>query len=71
MAHLIFRLATVDDAPEVQRLIQAAFRADDTRADWVGDKVLASKFHISVDEVLVGISSSSCWCWRCCWCCWC
>ncbi|RSM10864.1 hypothetical protein CEP52_003344 [Fusarium oligoseptatum] len=57
MANLQFRIATPDDAPQLQQLIQAAFRAEDSRKDWVGDAELAANFCISVDEVLPKITS--------------
>ncbi|KAM0328504.1 hypothetical protein ACHAQA_004911 [Verticillium albo-atrum] len=54
---LQFSVAGPQDAGQLQLLIQSAFRAEDTRADWVGDMGLASSFHISVDEVLPVITS--------------
>lgn len=57
MANLQFRIATPDDAPQLQQLIQAAFRAEDSRKDWVGDAELAANFCISVDEILPKITS--------------
>lgn len=55
-----FRIATTDDAPQIQHLIQSAFRAEDTRARWIGSPELASQFHISVDEVLTSMSKPDC-----------
>lgn len=55
-----FRIATPDDAPQIQNLIQSAFRAEDTRARWTGSPELASQFHISVDEVLTSMSKPDC-----------
>ncbi|KAM0427935.1 hypothetical protein ACHAPT_007395 [Fusarium lateritium] len=57
MATLQFRIATPDDAPQLQQLIQAAFRAEDSRKDWVGDADLAANFCISVEEILPKITS--------------
>jgi ribosomal protein S18 acetylase RimI-like enzyme len=50
-ANLNFRVATLEDAPQLQGLIQSAFRAEDSRSDWTGDMGLASQFHISVKEI--------------------
>lgn len=57
MTNLQFRIATPDDAPQLQQLIQAAFRANDGRKDWVGDEELAASFCIGVDEILPKITS--------------
>lgn len=57
---LQFRLATPDDAPQIQNLIQSAFRAEDTRSRWTGSTELASQFHISVDEVLANMTKPDC-----------
>jgi ribosomal protein S18 acetylase RimI-like enzyme len=54
---LNFSIAGEQDAERLQQLIQSAFRAEDTRADWVGDMGLASSFHLSVDEVLPVINN--------------
>ncbi|KAJ5681659.1 acyl-CoA N-acyltransferase [Penicillium maclennaniae] len=48
---LNFRAATLEDAPQLQELVQNAFRAADSRSDWTGDMGLASQFHISVEEI--------------------
>ncbi|KAG6363869.1 hypothetical protein INS49_008972 [Diaporthe citri] len=53
---LQFRIATPDDAPQIQNLIQSAFRAEDTRDRWIGSPELASQFHIGADEVLASIT---------------
>ncbi|KAL1852093.1 hypothetical protein Daus18300_012305 [Diaporthe australafricana] len=57
---LQFRIATPDDAPQIQNLIQSAFRAEDTRENWIGSPELASQYHISVDEVLASITNPDC-----------
>lgn len=54
---LLFKVAAAQDAEEIRTLIQSAFRAEDSRADWVGDMGLASSFHLSIDEVLPIINS--------------
>lgn len=58
--NLNFRIATADDAPQIQALIQSAFRAEDTRANWTGSTELASQYHISVDEVLTSMAKPDC-----------
>ncbi|GAD96978.1 GNAT family acetyltransferase, putative [Paecilomyces variotii No. 5] len=54
---LQFRTATPDDAPQVQQLIQSAFRADDSRPDWTGHLELASNFRIELDEITANIAN--------------
>ncbi|KAF4447839.1 Acyl- N-acyltransferase [Fusarium albosuccineum] len=54
--NLEFRTATPDDAPQLQQLIQSAFRAEDSRKDWVGDADLAANFRLEVDEIMPGIT---------------
>lgn len=49
---LQFRLATKDDAEQIQSLVQSAFRTEDSRPDWTGHSELASSFWISVEEVM-------------------
>lgn len=55
-----FRLATPEDAPQIQNLIQSSFRTEDPRAGWTGSAQLASEFHISVDEVLANMHKPEC-----------
>lgn len=54
---LQFRIVCAEDAERIQQLIESAFQADDSRADWVGDMDLASNFHIGVDAILPFITS--------------
>ncbi|KAK1997851.1 acetyltransferase [Colletotrichum falcatum] len=54
---LNFRVATSEDAPQLQQLVQAAFRAEDSRADWTADMRLGRSFHYSVEEVLATINN--------------
>ncbi|KAF4979254.1 hypothetical protein FZEAL_4499 [Fusarium zealandicum] len=54
---LQFRIATLDDAAQIQQLIQAAFRAEDSRENWTGDMGLASGFSIGVEEITPGITN--------------
>lgn len=53
--NLQFRIATPDDAPQIQQLVQSAFRTQDSRPDWTGDTELASHFCIEVEEVMANI----------------
>ena len=55
--NLNFRIATLDDAPQVQQLIISAFRAHDTRQDWTGDMSLASNFSIPLEVISDQIST--------------
>ncbi|KAG8157543.1 hypothetical protein KVR01_012585 [Diaporthe batatas] len=57
---LQFRIATPDDAVQIQNLIQSSFRTEDPRANWTGSTELASQFHISVDEVLANMHKPDC-----------
>jgi GNAT superfamily N-acetyltransferase len=45
-----FRVAAPDDAPHVQRLVQSAFRAGDSRPGWAGDASLTQHFVPSVSD---------------------
>ncbi|KIN03143.1 hypothetical protein OIDMADRAFT_40783 [Oidiodendron maius Zn] len=54
--NLQFRIATLDDAPQLQHLVQSAFRAHDSRQDWTGDMELASHFRIETEEVMVNLA---------------
>ncbi|GIK04015.1 hypothetical protein Aspvir_008090 [Aspergillus viridinutans] len=54
---LNFRLATPSDAPQIQQLIQSAFRALDPRPNWTGDTTLSSSFHIETTEILSTITT--------------
>ncbi|KAF7118669.1 hypothetical protein CNMCM5793_008207 [Aspergillus hiratsukae] len=54
---LHYRLATPSDAPQIQQLIQSAFRTEDTRPNWTGDTTLASNFRIDVNDILTTITT--------------
>ncbi|KAK1700062.1 acyl-CoA N-acyltransferase [Colletotrichum godetiae] len=54
---LQFRIATVDDAPQVAQLVEAAFRAEDSRADWTADMELGRSFNYSTDNALRNINN--------------
>jgi ribosomal protein S18 acetylase RimI-like enzyme len=54
---LHYRLATPSDAPQIQHLVQSAFRAPDTRPNWTGDTALSSAFSIDTAEILTKITT--------------
>ena len=56
--HLQFHIATPEDAPAIQQLVQAAFQAADTRQDWTADMELNVRFRLAVEEVLSRITAS-------------
>lgn len=58
--NLNFRVATAEDAPQLQQLIQSAFRAEDSRQNWTGDMGLASKFRMEVEEIENFMSAPEC-----------
>ncbi|EXF74343.1 hypothetical protein COL5a_001430 [Colletotrichum fioriniae] len=53
-----FRPATQDDALQVAQLVEAAFRAEDSRADWTADMELGRSFRYSADEALATINNA-------------
>jgi N-acetylglutamate synthase-like GNAT family acetyltransferase len=50
-ARLTFRLATPADASQLKRLIEAAFRAEDSRPEWTADMCLSDDFHVAADDI--------------------
>ncbi|KAI8958398.1 acyl-CoA N-acyltransferase [Daldinia sp. FL1419] len=54
--NLQFRVATLDNAAQIQQLVQSAFRAEDSRENWTGDMALASRFSIKVEEIASNIA---------------
>ncbi|KAH7175879.1 putative N-acetyltransferase, GNAT family [Dactylonectria macrodidyma] len=54
--NLQFRIATPDDAAQIQALVEAAFRAEDSRPDWTADMKLGSSFRIGVETILSQIT---------------
>ncbi|KAI1465576.1 acyl-CoA N-acyltransferase [Daldinia caldariorum] len=54
---LQFRIATPDDAAQIQQLLNSAFRAEDSRENWTGDMGLASEFNIAVEEIMRNITA--------------
>ena len=55
-ANLEYRLATQEDAPALQQIIEASFRYEGGRKGWVDDLGLAPRFRMSVDEVAATIA---------------
>ncbi|EAW12428.1 GNAT family N-acetyltransferase [Aspergillus clavatus NRRL 1] len=53
-----FRVATQDDALQIQQLVQSAFRAEDSRPNWTADMDLSSRFRIQVGGILEKIAKS-------------
>ncbi|ETS85256.1 hypothetical protein PFICI_03281 [Pestalotiopsis fici W106-1] len=47
-----FRIATLEDAPRLQQLIQTAFRAEDSRPQWTADMSLGASFTVNVQNVI-------------------
>lgn len=58
--NLNFSVATAEDAPQLQQLIQSAFRAEDSRQNWTGDMGLASKFRMEAKEIEKFMSAPEC-----------
>ncbi|KAM0820325.1 putative N-acetyltransferase domain-containing protein [Seiridium cardinale] len=58
--NLQFRIATQDDAAKIQELVQSAFRADDSRENWTGDKELSAEFRagfrIDIGDIMAKIT---------------
>jgi ribosomal protein S18 acetylase RimI-like enzyme len=54
--NLQFRIATQEDAPQLQQMVQSAFRAEDSRPSWTADMDLSLRFHIDVEEVITQIT---------------
>ncbi|KAK7429468.1 hypothetical protein QQZ08_004060 [Neonectria magnoliae] len=50
--NLNFRIATLDDAPQLQPMVEAAFRSEDSRKDWTADMVLSDNFRIDIEEII-------------------
>lgn len=49
--NLKFRTATLDDAPQLQRLVESAFRAEDIRANWTDNLGLSADFRVPISEI--------------------
>lgn len=60
MADLHFRIATPADASSIQQLVQAAFRAEDSRKDWTADLALGRSFTVLVEDVEKTIAKPEC-----------
>lgn len=55
-SNIKFRTATPDDAPQLQQLVESAFRAEDSRQGWTDDLGLSSSFRIDVEEIMAIIA---------------
>ena len=55
--NLHFRNAVPGDADQLQQLVQSAFRADDSRQDWIGNLELAKHFRVDVEEITAKIAN--------------
>ncbi|KAK4861673.1 hypothetical protein LT330_003708 [Penicillium expansum] len=56
MSELNFRIATKEDAPQLQQLVESAFRAEDSRKGWTDDLGLSANFRLDVQEILAMIT---------------
>ena len=56
MSTLQFRIATPEDAPQLQQLIEATFRSEDSRKDWTADMALGRNFSMSLDSIVAKIT---------------
>lgn len=52
-----FRIATTDDAPRLQALIEAAFRFTDASLEWIGSPELAETFTMDISVINERINS--------------
>jgi len=55
--NLKFRTATPEDAPQLQQLVESAFRAEDSRAGWTDDLGLSSSFRIDIKDIMAMITN--------------
>jgi ribosomal protein S18 acetylase RimI-like enzyme len=55
--NLKFRTASLDDAPQVQQLMESAFRAEDSRPGWTDDLGLSAEFRLDMKDVMAMISN--------------
>ena len=56
--NLQFRLAAPNDASQLQRLVEDAFRAEDSRKSWTADMALGARFRIAVEEIMTKITQA-------------
>ncbi|KAH8910393.1 acyl-CoA N-acyltransferase [Coniochaeta sp. PMI_546] len=54
---LHFRIAATEDAPRIQRLVESAFRAEDSRPQWTADMSLGRQFRMDVQQVVTAITN--------------
>ncbi|KAI0136211.1 putative GNAT family acetyltransferase [Xylariales sp. AK1849] len=55
-----FHVATPNNAAQLQKMVQAAFRAEDSRGNWTADMALSAGFRIEVEEVMAMITKPNC-----------
>lgn len=53
--NLNYRLATPEDVLEIQKLVESAFQASDTRVNWTSHQELNIRFRISVENIMLRI----------------
>lgn len=56
MNKLNFRVATEEDAAQLQQLVESAFRAEDSRKGWTDDLGLSLSFRLDAQEILAMIT---------------
>ncbi|OIW35709.1 putative N-acetyltransferase, GNAT family, partial [Coniochaeta ligniaria NRRL 30616] len=54
---LHFRIATTEDAPRIQQLVESSFRAEDSRPQWTADMSLGRQFRMDVKFVIAAITN--------------
>lgn len=47
-----FRVAVSQDAPQLKKLIETAFRAEDSRPEWTADMGLSASFSVDINDIL-------------------
>jgi ribosomal protein S18 acetylase RimI-like enzyme len=52
-----FRIATKEEAPQLQNLIHAAFRFTDASVEWIGSPELANTFNMDINVIIERIAS--------------
>jgi ribosomal protein S18 acetylase RimI-like enzyme len=50
-SQLNFSIASLEHAPQIRDIVETAFRADDSRANWTADPEMNRRFTISLEEV--------------------
>lgn len=55
---LHFRTATMEDAPQIQQLVESAFQAEDSRPKWTADMALGRSFRLGIQHVITRITTA-------------